>query len=524
MIPKIHLKKNEYKVYKTGLPFYDAARLIGVAHLFFGTASAEIIDKGAYWEVKGIDIKRDKEQIKWIVERLERTLSNEERRLFERSKFWWEVDTYFSKTVKETDRGKVFSIQKCDGKYKIKIMKNNKVICDGEVKKDNELEKLDCPNNVKTKIRRYLKVMEGNIKKLPLKAEYDASLQIGTRGADPMADYKRLAPRSTEVNEKKFFVPSQEITVATLGRAFAASITAKTKRQQEKIYILPIFSSHVVLSGFLDYEKYYQHSAGGFVASVLAVISILLDLTSKKIPVNDFAYTKEVKGPRGIPISSESGYLGYEKLCSLWWKAVEENNEIRLRVLARIKNFLEITSGQDTDSQNQELARHLANFVISLDVDSLCMIEKLKARILASRQNVLSALNLFSSLKDIKEVRKMMELELPEVPESVSKALAKAMELDEKGWMNQFTRLENATDFSQFISYIEHIISRGYYRELQKERRADIRLAMNRARELASTLKELHKILADEKKFRAWKSIFLLDVLSRMEFKIEGGE
>jgi len=111
---------------------------------------------------------------------------------------------------------------------------------------------------------------------------------------------------------------------------------------------------------------------------------------------------------------------------------------------------------------------------------------------------------------------------LPDIPQEVSQALAKALELDEKGWMNQFTRLENATDFSQFIGYVEHIISRGYYRELQKGGQPNIRSAMNRARELASILKGLSEELADEKKFRAWKSIFLMDVLSRMKFG--GGE
>ncbi|RLI87029.1 MAG: hypothetical protein DRP01_02845 [Archaeoglobales archaeon] len=304
---------------------------------------------------------------------------------------------------------------------------------------------------------------------------------------------------------------------ATLGRGFAAIVISRTKRQKEEMYILPIFSSHIVISGFLDYDRFYQHSAGGFVASVLATLSILLDLTSKKIPVVDFAYTKEVKAGNQ-PIFSESGYLGFEKLCSLWWRAVEEDNEGKLRIIRQIKSFLENTARQNIDSQNQNLARHLANFAVSLDVDSLCMIERLKARILASQQNIYPTLSLFNTRKDIEEVRKMVELELPEVPENVSQALAKAMELDKKGWMNQFTRLENATDFSQLISYIEHIISRGYYRELQEKGRADIRFAMNRARELASTLRELHTALGDEKKFRAWKSIFLMNVLSKMKF------
>lgn len=96
MIPKLKLRKSTYKVYKTGLPFYDTARLIGVAHLFFGTASAEIEDKGAYWEVRGVDVKRDEEQIEWIIERIRPT--QRERRLFQRSgRFAWkELHDYFT--------------------------------------------------------------------------------------------------------------------------------------------------------------------------------------------------------------------------------------------------------------------------------------------------------------------------------------------------------------------------------------------------------------------------------------------
>ncbi len=253
-------------------------------------------------------------------------------------------------------------------------------------------------------------------------------------------------------------------------------------------------------------------------SNVRAAISILLDLTSQKLPVTDFVYTSVC----GQNVILKSGYLGFEKLCRKWWKAVEENNEERLKILTQIKLFLENTARQDTDTQNQELSRQLANFAVNLDVDSLCMIERLKARILASQQNIYPALNLFKSPKDIKEVKEMVGLGLPDIPQEVSQALAKALELDEKGWMNQFTRLENATNFSQLIGYVEHIISRGYYRELQKEGRPNIRNAMNRARELASILKGLSEKLADEKKFRAWKSIFLMDVLSRMKFG--GGE
>ena len=493
MIPKIHLKENTYKVYKTGIPFYDAARLIGVAHLFFGTASAEIVDRGAYWEVKGIDVRRDEEQITWILEK-------------------------FVPPPRKTKNG---STQK-ELEYKVyEFLKN--VNIDKIQQYFGQLYPQTSSFNEQD-----LRSFKLHGKNRALKAEYDAAFQAGTRGWDPLSRYEFLTTR-TQGKDKILVKPNiEELLAATLGRGFAASVISRTKRQREEMYILPIFSSHVVLSGFLDYERFYQHSAGGFVASVLAAISILLDLTSKKIPVTDFAHTKEVKevGPRGKPISSESGYLGFERLCSLWWKAVEENDEERLKILTQIKLFLENTARQDTDTQNQELARQLANFAVNLDVDSLCMIERLKARILASQEGKAVkrwALNLFKSPKDIKEVKKMVDVGVPDIPDEVSQALAKALELDRKGWMNQFTRLENATDFSQFIGYVEHIISRGYYEELRKkEEQPNIRNVMNRAKELAKILKELEKTLADEKKFRAWKSIFLMDVLSRMEFK--GGE
>lgn len=463
-MPKIHLKKNTYKVYKTGLPFYDAARLIGVAHLFFGTASAEIEDKGAYWEVKGIDVRRDEEQIKWVIER-ERVKSHN-----------------FNQKIRQ--------IRNSLRKLYQKINTNQDICFDG------------------------LPITRGGYAAL---VEFDAALSRGVRGVDPAGNYLLLVSVSTQRNPrgKKYNIKGEDLATASIGFCFSAVARSGNCRT----FILPVFKERIVLSGLLNYNRDFSHNAGLHVSNVCAAISILLDLTSQKLPVTDFVYTSIC----GQNVVLKSGYLGFEKLCSLWWRAIEENNEGRLKILRQIKSFLESTSRQDTDSQNQELARYLANFAVSLDVDSLCMIQRLKARILASQQNIYPALNLFNTRKDIKEVRKMVELNIP-VPEEISRALAKALEFDKKGWMNQFTRLENATDFSQFINYLEHIISRGYYRELQEKGDTNIGQAMNRARELVSTLRELHDALVDEKKFRAWKSIFLLDVLSKMKFKVEGGD
>lgn len=459
----ITLQKDRYRVYKMGLPFYDAARLIGVAHLFFGTASAEVEDKGAYWEVSGVSVQRDKEQILWSVERLRPT--DKERRLFEdRGSFRWdELQSFFS-----------------------------------------------APRNSRSGRRE------------ELKAEYDVALQIGTRGVDPLSKYEILAPRSTGETKKKFKDHFQEVAAATLGRAFAAYVVSRSNRQTDEIYILPVFRERFVISGFLTYERTFQHPGGGWVAAVMAALSILLDLAARRLPVVDFVYTREVKGPTRQPIFSSSGYLGLERLCAYWWnEIVEKENWQALQLLRNFRQFLYETRGQNVHEQVQHLARWVAEFVANPSVDALVKIEQLKARILAASQSqnlrgAFETRQLLGYSQLLQEVRKMTSMPLPDIPWQVAEALARALGFDEKGWMNQFTRLENTGNFSQFIQQVEHIVSRGFYREQQEQGRPpNIREALTCARDLANTLRKIEEQLRDEKAFRAWKAIFLLDVLSR---------
>lgn len=472
----ITLQKDRYLVYKTGLPFYDAARLIGVAHLFFGTASAEVEDKGAYWEVSGVSVERDKDQILWAVERLRPT--DKERRLFEKddgSFLWDELQSFFSAP----------------------------------------------PNSRRGRQEE-------------LKAEYDVALQIGTRGVDPLSKYEILAPRSTGETKKKFKDHFQEVAAATLGRAFAAYVVSRSKRQTDEIYILPIFRERFVISGFLTYERTFQHSGGGWVAAIMAALSILLDLAARRLPVEDFAYTREVKGVKGVkgptrqPIFSSSGYLGLERLCAYWWnEIVEKESQQALQLLRNFRQFLYETRGQNVHEQVQHLARWVAEFVANPSVDALVKMEQLKARILGASQSqnlrgAFEARRLLGYSQLLQEVKNMMSMQLPDIPWQVAEALARALSFDEKGWMNQFTRLENAGNFSQFIQQVEHIVSRGYYREQQEQGQTpNIREALTRARELAKTLREIEAQLRDEKTFRAWKAIFLLDVLSRARIQRE---
>jgi len=469
MLNQIRLPKDCYRVYKTGLPFYDAARLIGVAHLFFGTASAEVEDKGAYWEVSGVSVQRDEKQILWALERLRPT--KRERGLFEdEGRFLWnKLQSFFS-----------------------------------------------APLNSR----------EG--RREELKAEYDVALQIGTRGIDPLSKYEILAPRSTGETKKKFKDYFQEVAATTLGRAFAAYVVSRSNRQTEEMYILPVFRERFVISGFLTYERTFQHAGGGWIAAVMAALSILLDLVVKQLPVVDFAYTREVKGPTHQPIFSSSGYLGLERLCAYWWgEIVQKENQGALQLLRNFRQFLYETRGQNVHEQVQSLARWVADFVANPSVDALVKIEQLKARILAASQSqdlqgAFEARQLLGYSQLLEEVKNMMSMELPDIPWQVAEALARALSFDEKGWMNQFTRLENAANFSQFIQQVEHIISRGYYREQQEqEQTPNIREALTKARDLADTLRTIEAQLRDEKAFRAWKAIFLLNVLSRARFKKE---
>ena len=466
---KIPFKEATYYVYKTGVPFYDAARVIGVAHLFLGTTSAEIKDKGACWEISGLKVQRDEHQVLWVIERLNPT-QKERRLFFKKDTFLWrELTNFFSEEDITSRKGR--------------------------------LEEL--------------------------KAEYDVALQIGTRGVDPLSKYEILAPRSTGEPRKKFKAPYPEVAAATLGRAFAAYAVSRTKRQREEMYILPVFQGHFLLSSFLVYERYFSHASGGWVAAVWAALSILLDLTAKPLPIADFVYTREVKGPTNLPIFSDSGYLGLDKLCYYWWKTTIKNTKSKLDLLRNFRLFFQDkgASSRNADEKVKNLARWVAVFVANPNVEALTKIQQLKARILAASQGEFisggyAANRLLGWSEHIKEVKAMLQIDLPEVPWQVSEALARALVFDEKGWMNQFTRLENAPNFSQFIRQVENIVSRGYYREQQeKGQQPNIQQALTKARDLANTLRGIESALRDEKAFRAWKAIFLLDVLSRARIR-----
>jgi hypothetical protein len=447
-------------VKKTGIPYYDASRLIGTAHLFFGTADAEINDKGAYWEISGITLSREQDQIEWVIEKI------------------------------------------AGGTGKTSTMERKEIL--------SKLFGGKRPILYETTMEYFKKNIENQIgtKKLKMKAEYDVTLQTGTRGFDPLSKYEALAPRSTGEPLKHYNEFVEEVVAATFGRGFSARASSGTRRQRENISILPIFSDRFVIRGFLDYKRNFRHNAGGYVCAVLAALTILDDLKTRHLPVLDFAFTNEVKSSSGTPVYSESGVLGYDKLCRLWIRAIEDNNTIIETTLRQIRFYLEKTArsdGQKGEKQALELSRWVATF--ASNPESLVKIEHLKARILANKNSDFKYIvqQLFSSKIIVQQAGKMVLENLPVIPSELVKAVADSLSLDEKGWMNKFTRLENASTIDQLLSEAERIVSRGANRSSRVPKSlAGINL---------QSLQALSSI-RDIKTFRTTKSVFLLQVLS----------
>ncbi len=447
-------------VKKTGLPFYDASRLIGVAHLFFGTASAEVEDKGAFWVIYGSESSRDKDQILWIMDEL----------LVPRAK---------------------------DVQKKIKALEQNfEKIFQGIA------DYFGQPNSIAKK-------------DTPLMA-MDTSLLTGIRGFDPLARYSLLAPQ-TSASGAKYKDDQPEIIASTFGLSYAA----RSWVQKETNLILPIFGERFVIGGFLNFRRNFSHQAGGSVTTVWAALSILSDLIGKPIPVIDFVYNKIVQ-----QTFYESGYLGYERLCSNW-------QEGKKNALREIKLYLEQTRNEQASQQRLALARALARFAINPTVTNLEAIQKLKARLLIALtegegQNRWFAselrFRLWGNQDTLKEVISMtIENEIP-IPEGLTWAVAKSLIPSDKplheakGWFNKFVRLENLGTADRFFAEIERIISRATYDPDQTVNRV-----FGASKEELQKIRQL-AVLQDNKTFRAFKAVFLLEVLSKLRGRPEGAD
>ncbi len=106
-----------------------------------------------------------------------------------------------------------------------------------------------------------------------------------------------------------------------------------------------------------------------------------------------------------------------------------------------------------------------------------------------------------------------------EIPYSLVESVAAVLSLDEKGWMNKLTKLENASTIEQFVTEMERMISRGVY--AAKAQRKDLRVFSNIRKEDLEKISELQ----EPRSFRAFKALFLLAVMGKIRMERgEGGE
>ncbi|NIR13914.1 MAG: hypothetical protein GWN86_08140 [Desulfobacterales bacterium] len=112
-----------------------------------------------------------------------------------------------------------------------------------------------------------------------------------------------------------------------------------------------------------------------------------------------------------------------------------------------------------------------------------------------------------------------------QVPESLVWAVANALippktqREEAKGWFNKFVRLENIGSPDRFITEIERILSRATYdpqgvvRTIESKEGKTYPL-YNPSKEDIEVVRSL--IAHDERTFRAFKAVFLMEVLSKL--------
>jgi hypothetical protein len=447
---QVVLPERTLYVKRTGLPFYDAARLIGVTHLFFGTAMAEVQDRGAVWEIRGPRLVRGEEQILWLAGRLAL------------------IDSHPTKATlaKFVDLGR----QLADNIDQMEQYFSDPLSSQGTS------SSLDMTNYM------------------------DSAMQRGIRGVDP----KRYADFASGAGQPGSN-PREEVYAAVLGLAHAAVVN-------RTVLVLPIFGSHFTVGRLTDYDERISHAnSDSFTAQVYAALRILSDIGAHELPIEDFAYNSVDR-----PVY-RSGYFGFGTLCQ-WW---QRGPESRRRVLHGIKLYLDATRysdvkrGREIAKMALSLARAAARFAVDPAVDELTLIVRLKARLFAASAGgerlgeAWAARALFAEPHVAQEAGQMSigDVALPEIPDRLTWALAKALDSAGKGWMNRFVKLENAAQPDRFLAEVERIVSRAAMG-------AEGRLIYQTFHSESAALTEVARLSTRD--FRAYKAVFLLQVLSKM--------
>ncbi len=388
------------KVQRSGLAFYDAARVIGVAHLFFGTSNATVTETGFGWILEGVaNLREPNRHCLWIGERLRR---------FER---------------KPNNHARLENWGNLREKDEVMLAKKWEGLC-AHFANPWAASSLGKENTT---------------------GLMDAALALGARGYD-LKSYKDLAAESGTPSQHS----EAETLVALIGLSHAA-------RVNNAMYLLPVFGDanetegtySVTTAHYWSYNRYFAHEGGEKVAATWAMLSMLENLFASSLPVQDFAYNRVDR-----PIY-HSGTLGAEKLCRFWRNGCENT-------LREIGRYLQATQ-REKGGHGADLARALTEFVLNPSAASLERVVRLKARAMAEDHNqAKSLLRQPGTLKEISRMVKTNNGEIPDLPESLVLAVRQALNpKDNKGWIGGYMKLENANTIHRFIEEAERLVSRA---------------------------------------------------------------
>lgn len=415
----LRLPEARYYVTKTGLPFFDAARLWGACHLLFGTAVAVVRDEGSHWTLEGYRLERRAPHITWVRERLDRSgLQNistalNKLQVLERPKAYAALAEYFALPPDRRDS------RRWD----------------------------------EDSVGRYL----------------EPALLQGSRGPESFRYGSLASTKGTDVK-----LPQPEVVAAALGICLAAlGSSGDPRRNPDRLLILPVPAADqrpVPIGPFLRFHHEVRHRAGG-IAGPIALALHVLEQIADRLPIRDFAYARH--GGRGF---YESGYLGLHGVLRRWYDD-PPGGPVRTALLDAAAALRLTRDEQDGDAQ--ALARAVAAFVHSPSLVRLEAVVRLRWRVGAAaaqaggrgwaRGQATRALwfddasveGVIRLVSAGEQGRDDVQQRATVLARNVAAALRAISGDSDRAWIGWYMRLENAPDAPRFFREIERLKARA---------------------------------------------------------------
>lgn len=408
---RVTLPQESAYVQKTGLPFYDAARLWGAGRLLFGTLPSRVYDRGSFWELRGYGTPRMPIHTIWVRQRLAgrglEKIEGTTLKILDRlepgrdrgGQKWSEIKAYFSRPFAEA--------------------------------------------RADTNVGRYL----------------EPALLQGSRGPESWG-YGQLASQGG----RPFRVPFPEAAAATVGICLAGLGSSGTDQGQSRLLLLPVPSftpgQVVGLGPFIHFDHEIRHRAGGIVGPVALGLHVLRQIADV-VPIEDFAYTRHGPG-RGF---YTTGFLGLRSAVRAWDRGAGSPGMRRAvtdmaDVLWRTRNT--------RDARLLSFARNVAAFAHAPSLKSLEAVLRSRARTEASTDNAFDVQTVqrlwTGGNRDVIEgVLKLAEITDIGPGDALARNVAAALNEAGDAWIGWYSRLEYAPTLERFLREIERLLTRAEF-------------------------------------------------------------